>query len=289
MRFHKKANMALDQIDVDSYETTQKKEMSFLDHLEELRWHIIRAAASVFVFGVVAFMAKDFVFKYIVFAPKSPDFITYSVICKLSNLAGMGDTMCMQPPEFGFVTPIFGELFIQHIKVSFMLGIVASFPYIFWEIWRFISPGLYEKEQKAARGMVAICSSLFLTGVLFGYFVISPFAITFLAGYEIEGVTAMPALASYINYMTMFTLPVGIIFELPIVVFFLSKVGLVTPEFMKSYRRHAAIIILILAAIITPPDVVTQILVGMPLYVLYEISIVISRRVIKKQEKESAD
>ena len=278
--------MALDQIDVDSYKMTAGKEMSFLDHLEELRWHIIRAAASVFVFGIIAFIAKDFVFNNIVFAPKYPDFFTYKAICNLSNAVGMGDAMCFTPPDFTFITPIFGELFIQHIKVSVMLGIIASFPYIFWEIWRFIKPGLYVKEQQAARGMVLICSGLFLTGVLFGYYIIAPFAITFLAGYEIEGVVAMPALSSYINYMTMFTLPVGIVFELPIVVFFLSKIGLVTPEFMKSYRRHAAVLILIVAAIITPPDVVTQVLVGMPLYVLYEISIIISRRVVNKQKLE---
>ncbi len=278
--------MALDQIDIDSYKTTKAKEMSFLDHLEELRWHIIRAAASVFVFAIATFLAKDFVFNNIVFAPKYADFITYRVICNFSNALGLGDAMCFFPPDFTFITPIFGELFIQHLKVSFMLGVIASFPYIFWEIWRFIKPGLYAKEQKAARGMVTICSGLFLTGVLFGYYIISPFAITFLAGYQIEGVVATPALSSYISYMTMFTLPVGIVFELPIVVFFLSKVGLVTPEFMKSYRRHAVIIILILSAIITPPDVVTQILVGMPLYVLYEISIIISRRVVKKQEQE---
>lgn len=278
--------MALDQIDVDSYKMTAGKEMSFLDHLEELRWHIIRAAASIFVFGIIAFIAKDFVFHTIVFGPKYPDFYTYKAICNLSNSIGMGDAMCFYPPDFTFITPIFGELFIQHIKVSVMLGVIASFPYIFWEIWRFIKPGLYVKEQNAARGMVVICSGLFLTGVLFGYYIIAPFAITFLAGYEIEGVVAMPALSSYINYMTMFTLPVGIVFELPIVVYFLSKIGLVTPEFMKSYRRHAAVLILIVAAIITPPDVVTQVLVGMPLYVLYEISIVISRRVVNKQKLE---
>ena len=278
--------MALDQIDVDSYKMTASKEMSFLDHLEELRWHVIRAAASIFVFGIAAFLAKDFVFKTIVFGPKYADFITYKVICNLSNSAGMGDALCFFPPEFSFITPIFGELFIQHIKVSVMIGVIASFPYIFWEIWRFIKPGLYAKEQNAARGMVTICSGLFLTGVLFGYYIISPFAITFLAGYEIEGVVATPALSSYINYMTMFTLPVGIVFELPIAVFFLSKICLVTPEFMKSYRRHAVILILILAAVITPPDVVTQVLVGMPLYVLYEISIVISRRVVNKQKQE---
>ena len=277
--------MALDQIDIETYNVSNNKEMSFLEHLEELRWHIIRAAISVFVFAVATFIAKDFVFNKIVFAPKYPDFITYKAICNFSNSIGLGDAMCFAPPDFTFITPIFGELFIQHLKVSVMLGIIASFPYIFWELWRFIRPGLYPKEQKAARGMVTICSGLFLTGVLFGYYIISPFAITFLAGYQIEGVEAMPALSSYINYMTMFTLPVGIVFELPIVVYFLSKVGLITPEFMKSYRRHAVIVILLLAAIITPPDVITQILVGMPLYLLYEISIVISRRVIQKKEQ----
>lgn len=137
--------------------------------------------------------------------------------------------------------------------------------------------------------MVTVCSGLFLAGVLFGYYVISPFAITFLAGYQIEGVIATPSLSSYINYMTMFTLPVGIVFEMPVVVYFLSKIGLVTPEFMKTYRRHAIVIILIVAGVITPPDVVTQLLVSMPLFVLYEVSIVISRRVVKKQEKEQEE
>lgn len=278
--------MALDQIDIEAYNTKKNKEMSFLEHLEELRWHIIRALVSVFVFAIIVFVSKNFVFHNIVFAPKYPDFITYKVICNFSHFSGLSDKLCFFPPEFSFITPIFGELFIQHIKVSVMIGIIISFPYIFWELWRFIRPGLYPKEQKAARGMVTICSSLFLLGVLFGYYIISPFAITFLAGYQIEGVIATPALSSYINYMTMFTLPVGIVFELPVVVYFLSKVGLITPEFMKTYRRHAFIIILIVAAIITPPDVITQLLVGLPLYILYEVSIIISKRVIQKQKKE---
>lgn len=281
--------MALDQIDIDAYNTTKNKEMSFLDHLEELRWHIIRAAASICVFAIVVFLAKDFVFSKIIFAPKYPGFITYKLICDFSNFAGLGDSLCFYPPDFNFITPVFGELFIEHLKISVLLGIAISFPYIFWELWRFIKPGLYPKEQKAARGMVTVCSGLFLAGVLFGYYVISPFAITFLAGYQIEGVIATPSLSSYINYMTMFTLPVGIVFEMPVVVYFLSKIGLVTPEFMKTYRRHAIVIILIVAGVITPPDVVTQLLVSMPLFVLYEVSIVISRRVVKKQEKEQEE
>jgi len=180
-----------------------------------------------------------------------------------------------------------GEQFFTHLKVSIWLGIIISFPYIFWEMWRFIKPGLYAKEQKAARGIVFVCSFLFLLGVLFGYYVISPFAITFLAGYSIATeVVSSPTLSSYVNYMTMFTVPTGIIFELPVVVYFLSRIGLVTPEFMKKYRRHAVIVILIFAAIITPPDVITQFLIGIPVFILYEISIHISRRAAKKYNSD---
>ncbi len=274
--------MPLDQVDVDNIDNDTGT-MGFLDHLEELRWHLIRATVSIFFFATLVFLAKDFVFQTIIFGPKNPEFITYKAICQFSNAVGLGDQLCFYPPDFNFVTPIFGELFISHIKVSIFLGIIISFPYIFWEIWRFIKPGLYPKEKKAARGMVFICSMLFLSGILFGYYVIAPFAVTFLAGYEIEGVKATPSLASFINYLTMFTLPVGIVFELPIFVFFFSKVGLITADFMKKYRRHAFILFLIVAAIITPPDLVTQFLIGAPLYFLYEISIFIARRVEKKQ------
>ena len=167
-----------------------------------------------------------------------------------------------------------------------MLGFVLSFPYIFWEIWRFVKPGLYEKEKNVTRGVVLICSGLFLMGILFGYFIISPFAVTFLAGYQIAGIEeATPALSSYINYLIMFTVPAGIIFELPIVVYFLAKIGLVTADFMKRYRKHALVIILMVAAIVTPPDVVTQFLIGIPLFFLYELSIHIAKRVEKQHEK----
>ncbi len=278
--------MPLDQIDVDRIGEADSAEMSFLEHLEELRWHIIRASVSIIVFSVIVFLAKDFVFNTIIFGPKNKGFISYELICKMSHGIGFGDALCMSPPNFDFITPIFGELFISHLKVSFLLGLIISFPYIFWEIWRFIKPGLFPEEQKAARGMVLICSILFLTGVLFGYFVIAPFAVTFLAGYQIEGVKAMPALSSYINYLTMFTIPTGMVFELPIMVYFLSKIGMITPEFMKKYRRHAFVLILILGAIITPPDIITQFLIGIPLYFLYEISISVSKRVHKKKALE---
>ena len=277
--------MPLDQVDVDAMDKKQEEaEMSFLDHLEELRWHLMRAVSSIVIFALVIFSAKDFVFHHIIFGPKRADFVFYRFSCRISKSLGLGERLCLEPPEFDFVTPGFGELFITHLKVSLVLGIAISMPYIFWEIWRFIKPGLLPKEKKAARGFVFISSSLFISGLCFGYFIIAPFAVSFLAGYEIEGVKATPALASYVSYLTMFTIPTGIVFQLPIVVYFLSKVGLMTPEFMRRYRRHAFIMILILAAAITPPDMITQLLIGIPLYFLYEISIVISKRVSKARE-----
>jgi sec-independent protein translocase protein TatC len=197
--------------------------------------------------------------------------------------------MCFTPPEFEKIAIGFAETFIMSIKVCFIAGFFVAFPYVFYQIWTFVRPGLYKNERSATRGIVAICSFLFLTGVLFGYFVISPFAINFLGGYNIPGVTNAPTISSFITYMVMFTAPAGLIFELPIVVYFLSKIGLVTPDVMRTYRRHAIIAVLILAALITPPDVVTQFLIGIPLFVLYEISIFVSARVVKKEEAKWAN
>lgn len=280
--------MALDQVDVDKMDAEQEegKEMSFLDHLEELRWHIIRSLTVVVGLGILLFLFHKKLFSVVIFGPTNPDFLSYRVICNFSNLIGLGDAMCFSPPVFVKQAIGFGESFIMSIKVSFVMGFIISFPYVFWEVWRFIKPGLYPKERKAARGIVGVCSFLFLTGVLFGYYVISPFAINFLAGYEIPGVQNSPTLSSFINYMIMFTAPAGLIFELPIVVYFLSKAGLVTPALMRTYRRHAIVGTLVLAAVITPPDVVTQFLIGIPLFILYEASIFISARVEKEYEEE---
>ena len=160
----------------------------------------------------------------------------------------MGETLCMKPPDFSIISVDFGERFIVHLKVSVILGFIVAFPYVFYQFWSFIAPGLYDEERKAARGVVFICSFLFMMGVCFGYFIISPFAVSFLAGYEIKDVASTPSLSSLVSYMTMFTLPTGIIFELPVVIYFLAKVGLVTAEFMKAYRRHAIVVILVMAA-----------------------------------------
>ena len=271
--------MALDQVDVDKIGQEEANEMSFLDHLEELRWHIIRSVIALSVIAILCYVFINWIFENIIYGPRFDWFPTYRLIC------GLSETLCFSPPELSFIATNLGEQFIISIKVSLLMGVIVAFPYIFWEFWRFIKPGLYEKERKAARGIVLICTALFFSGVCFGYFIISPFAVTFLGNYSLGDVVNTPTLASYISYMTMFTLPVGIVFELPIVVYFLAKIGLLYPEFMRAYRRHAFVVILIAAAIITPPDAITQMLIGVPLYFLYEISIHICHRVVKQAEE----
>lgn len=257
-----------------------EKEMSFLEHLEELRWHIFRSLAAIIGLAILFFVLEDYVFKYIIFAPRHAEFLTYQFFC------GISERTCIQPFDFEIIPRQMGEQFFTSLKVSMWLGFVVAFPYIFWEMWRFIKPGLHKNEQKAARGSVLVCSFLFMMGVLFGYFIICPFAIRFLGGYSVGlDVINSTSLASYVNYMAMFTIPTGVLFELPIVIYFLSKIGVVTPDFMRKYRRHSIIIILILASLITPPDVVTQILIGIPIMLLYEVSIYVSASVIKKKSK----
>ena len=257
-----------------------EKEMSFIEHLEELRWHIIRAIAAIVVIAVAVFFFKDTVTK-VLYAPRYSSFPTHSFAC---NLMGVNCDV----PQFKIITRELGEEFLTHLKTSIWLGFMLSFPYIFWEFWRFIKPGLYKEEVKAARGIVAICSFLFFCGVSFGYFILAPFAINFLSGYsfgETNDNTVM--LSSYLGYMTKMILPTGIIFQLPVMVYFFGRIGLLTSSFMKHYRRHAIVVIFILAAIITPPDMITQLLIAMPLILLYEISISILKRIEKKEaEKE---
>jgi sec-independent protein translocase protein TatC len=254
-------------------------EMSFLEHLEALRWHIIRAIAAIVVVGIGVFVAKDFVFDKIILGPTNQDFATYRWFCSL------GEKLCFYPKGLEIITRDISEQFLVHIRVSVWLGLIVAFPYVFWEFWRFVKPGLYDKERNAARGVVFICSALFIVGVLFGYYIISPFAITFLSSYSVsEKIANTTTLSTLVNSMTMFTIPTGLVFELPIVIYFLAKIGLVSADFLKTYRRHAIVVILIVAAIITPPDVITQLLVTIPLYSLYEVGIVIAKRVERNQK-----
>lgn len=271
----------------------QTKEMSFFEHLEELRWHILRSLLVVMLAGIVLFIFQDWFFKQVIFGPTQKDFFSYQFICKLSHAVGLGDNMCFSPPEFKKQAIGFGEAFITSVSISFTAGLIFAFPYVFWELWRFVSPGLYATERNAARGVVFICSFLFMTGVSFGYFIIAPFAINFLVGYTIPGVENTPTLDSYIGYMVMFTLPMGLVFELPIVVYFLAKVGLIGPGTMREFRRHAIVVILIVAAFLSPPDAVSQVLIALPLFGLYEASILVAAREAnkraRKEEKEEKE
>jgi sec-independent protein translocase protein TatC len=280
--------MPLDQ--QHEYERLQKErgEMSFFEHIAELRKHILRSALAIGVVGVVAFLNKDFIFNTLIFGPRHADFPTYKIMCGASRTLGLGEKMCFAPPQFNIITRQLGEVLMQHLYVSFWLGIIGAFPFIFWEFWKFVSPGLLEKERKAVRGVVGICSFLFILGVVFGYFVIAPFSISFLAGYTLEGLEVSPTLDSYVTYMTMFTIPIGFIFEMPIVAYFLAKIGIIGAAFLRSYRRHALVVILIIAAVITPPDVVSQTLVAIPLYLLYEVSIMVVVGVQRRRERALA-
>lgn len=256
--------------------------MSFLEHLEELRWHIIKSVLAIILFAIVAFIYHDFLFDFVVFAPTQGWFPTYKFFCLL------GESMCFTPPDMKIETITMGEAFFVSLSVSFWIGFIIAFPYIFYQFWSFVKPGLYEKEQKAARGVVFICSVLFLVGILFGYFGISPFAIKFLGSFSAGSIvsTNTTSIKSLVGYITMITIPAGIVFELPVVIFFLAKVGLVTAAFLRKYRKHAYILILIIAAIITPPDVTTQFMIGIPVFGLYELSILIASRVEKKRNQE---
>ncbi len=259
---------------------SSEKEMSFLDHLEELRWHIIRSVGAIVIIGIVVFWQSHIVEK-ILFAPRFKTFPTYQFICEYFGV------FC-EVPQFKFIYKDLGERFFTHLKTSIWLGIILGFPYIFWEFWRFIKPGLYDHEKKATRGMVAICTVLFFLGVIFGYFIIAPFAISFLAGYEFgtDDAPVSTTLSSYVSYMTMITLPTGMVFQLPVVAYFLGKAGIIGSDTMKRFRRHAVVVIFIMAAIITPPDVITQFLIAIPLMGLYQIGIIAVKRIEKKRAEQ---
>ena len=263
-------------------------EMSFLEHLEVMRWHLLRSIIAVIILGLAAFIFKDIVFDRIILAPKEPAFPTNRWLCQLGEILGL-KRLCINSDPFQLQTVKMAEQFSMHIVVSLVAGIVAGFPYIFYEFWRFIVPALYEKEKKTASGAVFYTSLLFILGVAFGYYIIAPLSVNFLGNYRVsESVISAPTLRSYVQTITSVVLASGIVFQLPILVLFLSKVGLVTPGFLKKYRRHSIILIVTLSAIITPPDIFSQVLVALPLMLLYEIGIVISRRIVRRQEAEQA-
>lgn len=277
--------MALDQF---KEEEEEEEGMSFLDHLEALRWHILRAISAVLILTIIAFLAKSIVFGVIILGPSKVDFITYRLFCDLGNFLGIA-ALCIDKLPFTLQSREMTSQFSMHMTSSLVVGFVVAFPYLFWEVWRFISPGLYDKEKNAARGAVFFVSFLFFLGASFGYFVLAPMSINFLANYQLDpSIINEFDISSYISTLTMLVLASAIMFQLPVVVYFLSKSGLVTSGMLKSYRRHAIVVILIVSAIITPPDVVSQVLIAMPILVLYEAGIQIAKRLEKEKAVKKA-
>ncbi len=281
--------MPLDQLTDEEIES-EGKEMSFLDHLEELRWHIIRAVGSIFVFGIIAFVFIRDIFDQVVLAPSRPDFWTYRMMCKLSDATGYAD-LCVKKLDFTLQALGMADPFTMALTSSLIIGLCFAFPYAFWEVWRFIKPGLRDVEKRAARGAVFYVSMLFLMGLLFGYFIVSPLAINFLANYQISPqIKNQFDVTSYVGVLVTLSLGCALMFQMPIVAFVLSKVGVLTPKFMRTFRRHAWIVILVIAGIITPsPDIYSQVLVALPLAGLYEVSILVSRSVERARMKEQQE
>lgn len=274
--------MPLDQQHIEE----EEHEMSFFDHIEVLRKHIVRSLVAILSVAVLAFLNKDFVFNTVIFGPRHNDFPTYRFFCNLSERFGLGDTLCIQPKPFQILSKDLGEIFMTSFTVSFWIGLIVAFPIVFWEFWKFVRPALKKSEADSARWAVWVCSLLFSMGVIFGYFVIAPFSINFLSNYTIEGADMAPTLNSYVTYMTMFTVPVGMLFQMPVVVYFFAHIGLLGPEMMRTYRRHAIVVVFIFSAIITPPDVMSQLFIAMPIIGLYEVSIRVAKRVSARREAE---
>lgn len=263
-------------------------EMSFFEHLEILRWHLIRAAIAVLIFMGLAFTFYDFIFDKIILGPKSPDFWTYRMMCKLAGRFNLGDDFCVQNIPITIMNTQMAGQFTLQINSSLMIGIILGVPYLLYELWRFVKPALSDLERKSASGFVFYASILFAIGILFGYYVITPLSVNFLANYQVSSeISNQITISSYLSSVATITIGSGVIFELPIVIFILSKIGIMTPQFMRSSRRYAFVIILVIAAIVTPtPDIMTMLSVTLPLLLLYEFSIIVADRVYKKKKME---
>lgn len=263
------------------------KELSFLDHLEELRWLLIRSCIAILIASVIAVIFNEFIFDVIIFGPKKGDFVTYQFFCDLAKRFDLDQSFCNN--ELPFVIQnrtMDGQLSVM-IWTCITAGFILAFPFVLWEFWKFISPALYSNERKYAKLFLLVSSLLFFLGVMFGYFVLVPLSINFLANFTISSVVENQIdINSYISLVKTTSLATGLVFELPIIIFFLTYLGLITDAFLKEYRRYAYVLILIVAAVVTPPDVISQMIVSIPLVILYEASIFIARRITKRNLKK---
>lgn len=270
-----------------------QSEMSFIEHLEALRWHIVRSALAIVILAVLAFLKIDWLFEHIIMGPLKKDFLSVVGLCKLSHFLHIGDTLCLQAANVQLQTTAFGSQFISSITIACVCGFIIAFPYIFWELWRFVKPALSAREIKSTRGSIFFVTFFFLLGIAFGYFLLAPFTFSFLSNYRL-GISGMlitrPTLDDYLDNLLDILIGSGIAFQLPLISYVLTHIGLITPAFLRTYRKYAYVAILFVAAVITPsPDWMSQTIVALPLILLYEISIRISVRVdreLKRRELE---
>ncbi len=263
--------------------------MAFLDHLEELRWHVVRSVAVIFILMIGSFAFIEEIFDKIIFAPAKLDFPTFRYMCELGKVFGL-DELCVTDLPFKIQSRNMTGQFMMSLTASFVIGLIVAFPYVAWELWRFVKPGLQTKEVKYSKGAVFAVSFLFITGILFGYYVLSPTTIWFLSTYSISDMIVNEFdITSYVSTISSLILGCGLLFQFPMVIYFLSKVGIVTPQLMRKYRKHSVVVILVLGAVITPSgDPFSLTVISLPLYVLFEISIYISSVVQKRKLKEEA-
>lgn len=278
--------MPLDQPEHEEIKL-EGKEMTFFDHIDELRGHIVRSVLAILILSVTAFFNKYFLFDVIIFGPVHTDFWTYRVMCDLSLWLTGSDQYCIK--EMGFVLSnisMSGQ-FTEHLFVAFVAGLILGFPYLLWEVWRFIKPALSKKEVSYARGLVFFSSTLFFIGILFGYYLLAPLSINFLGSYKVsELVSNEINLDSYVSFIATLTFATGLVFEMPILVYFLAKIGILGSTWMRRNRRYAVVVILVMAGFLTPsPDIASMVLMFIPLYGLYEMSILVAKGVELKKIK----
>ena len=276
-------------------------EMTFFEHLEDLRPHLVRAFSALFIIAIAAFCFKGFIIDTLLFAPQTPQFPTNRWLCEMGYLlddfvgwlGGLFNAewstdptvLCINrnPGAIEIINTKLTGQFNLHIKVAMATGLVLGIPYLLWEIWQFIKPALMPGERRGTRMLVGWVSLCFFLGVLFGYFIITPLSIHFFSTYNTSAMIVNRIdIPSYFSQVIGVSLGTGLIFQLPLLVYFLTRIGIVSPPFLRKYRRHALVLLAVVAAIITPPDIFSMILVMLPLYGLYEFSIWLSARTVRK-------
>lgn len=268
-----------------------RSEMSFIDHLEVLRGHLFRSVVAIAIGAVIAGIYNRFIIKSVLLGPTHDNFPTYGVICRIGKSLRLGNALCMQGIQLKLQSTEVAGQFSMWFSVILISGLILAFPYVFYQFWSFIKPALSKKELNRTRGVIFWVSFLFFTGVLFGYFVVTPYAINFFFHFQLDEIVQnIWTVNSYIDMMLPLVLGSGLAFQLPLVIYFLAKIGLVNAKYLRSIRKYAIVVIFIVAGIITPgPDVISQLAVALPLLLLYEISIILAARVDKQRKEEEKE